>query len=86
MLDGGVRVVRLAHRRSAGDTGGLTGIAGSRGHTGRHLRRGNDALLGAAKVTEDRAIRDTSTALVTEQGETSYSKDEASLPYLRISI
>ena len=86
MLDGGVRVVRLAHRRSAGDTGGLTGIARSWGHTGRHWRRGNDAQLGAAKVTEDRAIRDTSTALVAEQGETSYSVDEASLPYLRISI
>ena len=86
MLDRRIRVVRLAHRRSAGDTGGLTGISGSRGHPGRHLRRGNDAQLGAAKVTEHRAVRDTSTALVTEQGETSYPEDEASLPYLRISI
>src|SRR2546425_3526281 len=86
LLDRGIRVVRLANRGPARDTGSLTGIARSRRHTGRHWRRGSDAELGAAKVTEHRAVRDTSTALIAEQGEASYSGDEALSPYLRISI
>src|SRR5207245_1877236 len=69
LLDGGVRVVRLAHRRSAGDSGGLTGIARIWGHTGRHWRRGNDAQLGAAEVADDRASRDGSSGVVAEQGD-----------------
>src|SRR5437899_838918 len=86
LLHGGVRVVGLAHRRRSRDAGSRNGIAGSRRHTGGDLRGSDDALLGAAQVTEHRAVRDTSTALIAEQGEASYSGDEASSPYLRISI
>src|SRR3989454_11615943 len=86
LLHGGVRVVRLAHRRPSRDARSRNGIAGSRRYAGCDLRRGDDALAGATKVTEHRAVRDTSTALIAEQGETSYSGDEASSHYLRISV
>src|SRR5881296_2827498 len=86
LLHGGVRVVRLAHRRPSRDAGSWNRIAGSQRHAGGDLRGSDDALLGAAQVTEHGAVRDTSTALIAEQGEASYSGDEASSPYLRISI
>src|SRR5207245_10910593 len=86
LLDGGVRVVCLAHRWRARHPGGLGRITRGHGHTGlAALGRSDDALPAAAKVTEHRAVRDSSTALVTEQGEASCGAPMASPTYLKIT-
>src|SRR2546430_1562895 len=85
LLDRGVRVVGLARGGCPRHPGSLPRISGGRGHAGlAALGRSDDAQSGATEVTEDRAVRDSSTALVTEQGETSCSPAMASPTYLRI--
>src|SRR5207245_545246 len=85
LLDRDVRVVGLAHRGCSRHPWSLPWISRGHGHARlAALGRSDDAQSGATEVTEDRAVRDSSTALVTEQGETSCSPAMASPTYLSI--